>query len=384
MPRMQRRFSEEERQVIWAGWTRGVSATDLGQQLGRTPQVIEAMVRGAGGIPPARRRRAARVLSSTEREEISRGVAAGLRPAAIARRLGRHRATISREVHRHGGRRRYRAAQADAAAWRRARRPKRCRLACCAALRRVVTAKLEARWSPEQIAAWLRQTYAAPSMHVSHETIYRTLFIQSRGALKKSLQKHLRRRRTMRRRAQVQSPIDGRGQIRDLVSIRQRPADVEDRAVPGHWEGDLLLGRQTSQIATLVERRSRYVLLVRVPNRETRTVVDALTRHVRTLPAGLMTSLTWDRGKELAAHRRFTIATDVQVYFCDPQSPWQRGSNENTNGLLRQYFPRGIDLSRVSQAKLNQVARQLNERPRKTLGFKTPAAMLATFVAPTG
>ena len=248
----------------------------------------------------------------------------------------------------------------------------------------MVTAKLEARWSPEQIAAWLRQTYAAPSMHVSHETIYRTLFIQSRGALKKSLQKHLRRRRTMRRRAQVQSPIDGRGQIRDLVSIRQRPADVEDRAVPGHWEGDLLLGRQTSQIATLVERRSRYVLLVRVPNRETRTVVDALTRHVRTLPAGLMTSLTWDRGKELAAHRRFTIATDVQVYFCDPQSPWQRGSNENTNGLLRQYFPRGIDLSRVSQAKLNQVARQLNERPRKTLGFKTPAAMLATFVAPTG
>jgi len=384
MPRMLRRFSGEERAVIWAGWKQGRSATDLAGQLGRRVSTVGAVVRRWGGIAPPVRRRSARVFSSAEREDISRGLAGQESYAAIARRLGRHRSSVSREVRRHGGRRRYRAGRADAAAWAAARRPKRCRLAVQAPLRRLVTAKLAARWSPEQIAAWLRRTYAAPSMHVSHETIYRTLFIQSRGALKKGLQQHLRRRRTMRRNPHTRTQRDGRGQLRDLVSIRERPAEANDRAVPGHWEGDLLLGAKRSQIATLVERRSRYVLLVRVANRHTDTVVDALTRHVRTLPAGLMTSLTWDRGKELAAHRRFTIATDVQVYFCDPQSPWQRGSNENTNGLLRQYFPKGMDVSRFSQRQLNRVARELNERPRKTLGFNTPVDMLASIVASTG
>jgi IS30 family transposase len=249
-------------------------------------------------------------------------------------------------------------------------------------LRALVERRLAQRWSPEQIAGWLRQTYAAPAMQVSHETIYRTLFVQSRGALREELRAHLRRGAAFRR--PRRPPADGRGQIVDAVSIRARPAAVADRAVPGHWEGDLLAGTVRSNIGTLVERHSRYVVVVKVPSKDTAIVVRALARTVRTLPRGLMQTLTWDRGSELAAHARFTVATDVRVYFCDPQSPWQRGSNENTNGLLRQYFPRGMDLSQVSQAQLNAVARELNTRPRKTLGYRTPAAVLASIVATTG
>jgi IS30 family transposase len=338
-----------------------------------------------GGIAPPPRRRSERVLSLGEREEISRAVAAGVSTREISRRLRRAPSTISRELHRHGGRQRYRAAIADAQAWQTARRPKPSRLAQLPRLRAVVADRLAADWSPEQIAGWLKVTYPAdPTMQVSHETIYRSLFIQSRGVLKKTLIRHLRRRRTMRRSQQATTRGQHRGEIVDAVSIRERPAAVEDRAVPGHWEGDLVAGTKHSHVATLVERQSRYLLLVRVPGKDTTSVVRALTRHARALPRGLMASLTWDRGLELAAHRRFTVATDVQVYFCDPQSPWQRGSNENTNGLLRQYFPKGTDLSTFSQGDLNRVARRLNQRPRKTLGFKTPADRLAAIVASTG
>ena len=312
-----------------------------------------------------------------------RGLAHGRSLRAIGRGLGRAPSTVSREVQRHGGQHRYRAADADRRAWNRTRRPKRCRLATSPALRDVVATQLACEWSPQQIAGWLRQAYPDdPSMHVSHETIYLSLFVQSRGVLKKALLAHLRHRRLYRR-PQTQGAHPG-GHIVDPISIRERPAAVEDRAVPGHWEGDLLVGGRNSYLATLVERRSRYVCLVRVTGKETQTVVRALTRHVRRLPAGLMRTLTWDRGLELAAHRTFSIATGVQVYFCDPQSPWQRGTNENTNGLLRQYFPKGTDLSGYSQRYLDAIAMRLNTRPRKTLGYRTPAVTLAETVASTG
>ncbi|HET9271484.1 MAG TPA: IS30 family transposase [Vicinamibacterales bacterium] len=369
---------------VWQRWRGGASASEIGRAVGRTSQRVFQILVARGGVAPRPRQRSARVLSLAEREEISRGLAAGTSVRQIGRQLGRAASTVSREVRRHGGRRQYRAQTADRRAWRAAQRPKPCRLAEHPRLRQVVATKLAAQWAPEQIAGWLKVTYPdEPAMQVSHETIYRSLFVQSRGVLKAGLIRQLRRRRTMRRAQQARRPNEGAA-IPDAVSIRERPPEVADRAVPGHWEGDLLAGTRQSQIATLVERQSRYVLLIRVPNKETTTVVRALTRHVRTLPTSLRASLTWDRGRELAAHRRFTVATNVQVYFCDPYSPWQRGSNENTNGLLRQYFPKGRDLSTVSQAQLNRVARLLNQRPRKTLGFRTPADMLASIVASTG
>jgi IS30 family transposase len=296
--------------------------------------------------------------------------------------LGRAPSTISRELRRNGGRQHYRACQADQAAWHRARRPKRCKLVTNRALAHIVAAKLRLLWSPEQIAGWLKHTYPDDeSFQVSHETIYRSLFVQARGALKKELLQHLRRTRTMRRsRHQSQKGI-GKGQLKDTVSIRQRPAEVEDRAVPGHWEGDLLCGNQSSQILTLVERHSRYVMLARLPSKNPALVVETLTKLARKLPRELYKSLTWDRGTEMTEHTRFSLDTDIQVYFCDPKSPWQRGSNENTNGLLRQYFPKGMDLSKVHQNRLNAVARQLNERPRKTLNYETPAERFNQCVA---
>jgi IS30 family transposase len=248
-----------------------------------------------------------------------------------------------------------------------------------------VADKLRLLWSPEQIAGWLKQACPHDESHcVSHETIYRSLFIQTRGALKKELLQHLRRARAMRRSRHHTQKTEIHGQIVGAVSISERPASVEDRAVPGHWEGDLLFGANNSQIATLVERQTRYVMLAKVANKDTETVVDALIKNARKLPQELYKSLTWDRGKEMADHKRFTLATDIQVYFCDPRSPWQRGSNENTNGLLRQYMPKGVDISSYSQAKLNAMARQLNERPRKTLGYRTPAEMFSQTVALTG
>ncbi len=377
------RLTLAEKTELWRRWRRGESLNAIGRALGRIAHVVRYEVARTGGIPPPARQRSRLALTLTEREAISRGLASGTSVRQISRQLRRAPSTVSREVRRHGGRRRYRAATADAVAWARGRRPKRCRLATHPALRDAVATKLAQQWSPQQIAGWLRRAYPNdPTMHVSHETIYLSLFVQSRGVLKKALQAQLRQRHTIRR-PRTAAPKSG-GYIVGAVSIRERPATVEDRAVPGHWEGDLLVGARQSYVATLVERRSRYVCLVRVSGRATRTVVQALTRHVKRLPAGLMATLTWDRGLELAAHRAFSIATGVQVYFCDPYSPWQRGTNENTNGLLRQYLPKGTDLARYTQAQLNKIARALNTRPRKTLGYRTPADILVDTVALTG
>jgi IS30 family transposase len=311
-------------------------------------------------------------------------LASGSTIREIAGGLHRAASTVSREIARHGGRPAYRAYAADQQAWNAALRPKRCLLAVNSELRDVVASKLILDWSPEQIAGWLKTQYPHDEgMRVSHETIYRSLFIQARGALKKELMDYLRSKRRMRRSRHSSEHGHSRGQIVDAVSIRERPAEAEDRAIPGHWEGDLLAGGKNSYIATLVERHSRFLMLVKVPSKETEPVVAALSEHVRQLPATLRRSLTWDRGLEMAKHKEFTVATDVQVYFCDPQSPWQRGSNENTNLLLRQYFPRGTDLSPFSQAQLDQVSLRLNQRPRKTLGFQTPADKLQASVAST-
>lgn len=317
-----------------------------------------------------------------EREEISRGIVAGRSIRSIAASLGRAPSTVGREIGRNGGRQHYRASQADRAAWDRARRPKRCKLARNRALAHVVAQKLQLEWSPQQIAGWLKRSYPDNErFQVSHETICRTLFIQARGALKRELLQHLRRSRGMRRSRQHSQKTSDHGRITGTVSIRERPPQAEDRAVPGHWEGDLLFGSNHSQIATLVERHSRYVMLARVKGKDTETVINALIKQAQKLPRELAKSLTWDRGKEMADHQRFSLATDIKVYFCDPQSPWQRGSNENTNGLLRQYFPKGMDLSDVHQNRLNAVARRLNERPRETLDFETPAERFDQCVA---
>jgi IS30 family transposase len=374
-----RGFNAAAKEELWDRWQRGESLKAIGRAFGKPSSSIYFQVAPHGGIRPAPRRRSRLALTLAEREEISRGVASARSMRSMARLLGHSPSTVSREIKRNGGYDRYRAAVADENAWVRARRRKRCKLANNPRLRRTVVAKLRSNWSPEQIAGWLNRAYPENEhYHVSHETIYRSLYIQTRGVLKKELLRHLRSKRTMRRPRRVG---DRRGQIVDLVSISQRPATVEDRAVPGHWEGDLLSGPKNSYIATLVERHTRYVTLAKVANKDTQTVVSALIRQAKTMPNELYKSLTWDRGKELADHRRFTLATNIDVYFCDPQSPWQRGSNENTNGLLRQYFPKGTDLSVYSQTQLNRVARQLNERPRKTLGFATPAERFNACVA---
>jgi IS30 family transposase len=321
-------------------------------------------------------------LSTAEREEISRGLSTNLSLRAIARHLGRAPSTISREVRRNGGRQAYRATASDKAAWERALRPKICKLACHPSLAYAVSAKLRRKWSPEQIAGWLKRAFPGEAhKQVSHETIYRSLYIQARGVLKKELLEHLRAKRTVRRSKHASMKRHGKGQVKDAISISERPASVEDRAVPGHWEGDLIAGSKNSFIATLVERQSRYVMLAKVANKDTKSVVAALIKQSKRLPKELYKSLTWDRGKELADHPRLTMATDVEVYFCDPHAPWQRGSNENTNRLLRQYFPRGTDLAVHSQAKLSAIARQLNERPRKTLQYQTPAEKFTECVA---
>ena len=329
-------YSESERQKIFDRWLAGESQNAIARSFGRSHSSIQGVLARTGGIRPRTRRRSRYALSLAEREEISRGIVAGRSMRAIATSLGRAPSTVSRELQRNGGRRRYRANKADKAAWDRAHRPKTCKLAKNRALARVVARKLQLEWAPDQIAGWLKRTYADDmSMQVSHETIYKTLFIQARGALKKELQQYLRKTRALRRSRRKTLKDEGLGKITNAVSIRERPAEVEDRAVPGHWEGDLLFGSNNSQIATLVERHTRYVMLVRVPSKDTKTVINALIKHAHKLPRELYKSLTWDRGKEVADHRRFSLATDIDVYFCDPQHPWQRGSNENTNGLLR-------------------------------------------------
>ena len=377
-------YSTEQRREIWDRWKRGESAHEIGRLFDRPHSSIFKILIKTGGLRPPKRRRSRLALTLAEREEISRGLVVGLSIRSIAAGLKRAASTISREIKRNGGRRRYRAVRADKQAWTQALRPKPCKLLLDARLRQAVIIKLQRYWSPQQIAGWLKRQYPdCEDMHISHETIYKTLYVQARGALKKELIQYLREKRRLRRSRYAKQKTDKRGQIKDAISISERPAEADDRAVPGHWEGDLIAGSNTSFIATLVERHSRYVMLVKVTSKDTLTVVNALIKHSKKLPTELYKSLTWDRGKELADHKRFTLKTNIDVFFCDPQSPWQRGSNENTNRLLRQYFPKGTDLSVHSQAKLNAVARSLNERPRKTLEYETPAERFSQCVAAT-
>ncbi len=378
-------YTETDKSLMWDRWQKGDSVNSIGRHFGRSHSSIQNILARTGGIRPPQRRRSRLALTPAEREEVSRGVVAGDSIRSIAGSLGRAPSTVSREIRRNGGRRCYRANKADQAAWDRAHRPKSCKLARNRALARIVAEKLQLQWAPEQIAGWLKYMYPDDeNMQVSHETIYKSLFIQARGALKKELLQHLRKTRAMRRSRHHTQKTSDHGRITDTVSIRKRPAEVEDRAVPGHWEGDLIMGSHNSQIATLVERHTRYVMLARVKSKDTKTVINALIKQAHKLPRELYKSLTWDRGKEMADHKRFSLDTDIKVYFCDPQSPWQRGSNENTNGLLRQYFPKGMDLSNIHQNRLNAVARRLNERPRKTLNYRTPAERFNQCVASTG
>jgi IS30 family transposase len=375
-------YSETQKATMWDRWQQGETLHSIAQLFDRHHNSVRGILAQSGGIRPAQRVRSNRVLSLSEREEISRGVVAGRSMRSIAASLERAPSSISREIRRNGGLDGYRASKADQAAWDQAQRPKICKLARNRTLAGLVARKLKMFWSPAQIAGWLKCTYPDDENYqVSHETIYRTLFIQARGALRKELLQQLRRTRGMRRSRHHTQKTGEHGRITNAISISERPPSVEDRAVPGHWEGDLIFGSKNSQIATLVERHTRYVMMAKVNGKDTETVINALVKHAHQLPKELYTSLTWDRGKEMADHQRFTLATDIKVYFCDPQNPWQRGSNENTNGLLRQYFPKGTDLSVHSQAKLNAVARQLNERPRKTLNFETPAQRFSQCVA---
>ena len=378
-------YSEKQKSQMWDRWEKGESLHTIARLFDRGHSSIQRIFSETGGIRPPARTRSTLALTLAEREEISRGIASELSIRTIATQLRRAPSTVSREIKRNGGYYDYRAANADQAAWDRSQRPKRCKLACNKRLNRIVAKKLRLQWSPQQIAGWLAIEYPDNEVfRVSHETIYKSLFIQARGALKKELLQCLRTKRVMRRSKHSSLKGKGLGKIVDAVPISERPASVEDRAVPGHWEGDLIQGTNNSFIATLVERHSRYVMLAKLDNKNSKTVVSALIKQSKKLPSELYKSLTWDRGSELTAHKQFTMTTNIQVYFCDPSSPWQRGSNENTNRLLRQYFPKGTDLSAHSQAKLNAVARQLNERPRKTLEHETPAERFNACVALTG
>ena len=378
-------LSVAQRTEVWRRWKAGESLHTIGRAFDRPHTSIHCLLAHHGGIVPTVRRRSVLALTVVEREDISRGLASGSSLRDIAKRLERAPSTVSREVARHGGRPEYRANDAEQRARDSTLRPKRCLLALQVELQEVVASKLILDWSPEQISGWLKIRYSDDeSMRVSHETIYRSLFIQARGVLKKELVGHLRSKRRIRRSRHSRIFKDSRGQIVDAISIRERPAEIEDRAVPGHWEGDLIGGTKNSHIATLVERHSRFTALVKVRSKDTATVVAALSRQIRRLPTSLRRSLTWDRGLEMAQHKSFTVATDVKVYFCDPHSPWQRGTNENTNRLLRQYLPKRTDLSGYTQSQLDKIALRLNQRPRKTLGFQTPASKLHASVASTG
>ncbi len=375
-------YTPELKSEIWSRYKQGDSLNSIARTIDRHSSCIFQILSPTGGIPPRERTRSSRVLSLSEREEISRGLVANRSIRSIASALNRSPSTISREIHRNGGLHRYRATQADQRAWDAARRPKPCKLSMNPRLCRQVIRRLQDDWSPEQIAGWLKRTYVEDERyHVSHETIYRSLFIQARGVLKKELQQYLRSQRSIRRSRYASLKEKGLGGLPNAVSISARPASIEDRAVPGHWEGDLIEGSQGSCIATLVERHSRYVMLMKLDNKKSKTVTSALIKHAKKLPDELYKSLTWDRGTEMKAHQRFTLATNIQVYFCDPQSPWQRGTNENTNRLLRQYLPKGTNLALHSQTRLNAIARQLNQRPRKTLDYETPAERFNACVA---
>ncbi|GAB3103590.1 IS30 family transposase [Aestuariicella hydrocarbonica] len=376
-------YTAEQRALMWDRYHKGDSLADIARLFDRYHSSIEQIIAETGGIRPPERKRAKRSLSLSEREEISRGLVAQESVRSIAVRLSRSPSTISREINRNGGCQYYRASQADKAAWERAKRPKSCKLLCNKPLSQMVAKKLKRRWSPQQISGWLKRIFSSESFYVSHETIYKTLYIQARGALKKELVHCLRTQRVKRRSKHSSRKGLGQGKIVDAVPISERPASIEDRAIPGHWEGDLIEGCNNSYVATLVERHTRYVMLLKLKDKKTATVIAALIKQSKQLPSELYKSLTWDRGCEMNDHKEFTVATDIQIYLCDPQSPWQRGSNENTNRLLRQYLPKGTDLSVHSQAKLNAIARQLNERPRKTLDYESPADRFNACVAAT-
>ncbi len=375
-------YTDKQKSEMWDRWQRGESLSSIGRRFDRASSSIFPHLARTGGIRPPERTRSRRALTLSDREEISRGLAANMSFRTIARGLSRAPSTISREVGRNGGRKTYRAASSDQRAWDCANRPKACKLSFNDTLCQLIARKLRLKWSPQQIAGWLMRRHPNEEQErVSHETIYRSLYVQTRGVLKKELQDCLRSPRAIRRsRHATQKGLKLR-KIKDAIPISERPPEIEDRAVPGHWEGDLIVGANNSYIATLVERHSRFVMLARVANKDTQSVISALIKQARKLPKELYRSLTWDRGSEMTGHAKFTLATKIDVFFCDPQSPWQRGSNENTNRLLRQYFPRGIDMSAYSQAKLSAVARQLNERPRKTLQYQTPAEKFEACVA---
>lgn len=375
-------YTPEQKTLIWDRYKQGDSLHDIARMFDRYHSSIAPTIYSTGGIRPPERKRHPCSLSLPEREEISRGLAAKKSLREIAKSLSRSPSTVSREIRRHGGIKRYRANKADKQAWENTKRPKPCKLKESPTLCFEVARKLQRGWSPEQIAGWLKREYANnQEMQVSHETIYKTLYIQARGALKKELQKCLRTQRVVRKSKFTSLKGKGLGGIVDAIPISERPASIEDRAIPGHWEGDLIEGSKDTYIATLVERQTRYVMLAKIPNRKSATVIAALIKQAKKLPKELYKSLTWDRGAEMAEHKEFTVATNIQVYFCDPKSPWQKGSNENTNRLLRQYFPKGTDLSVHSQQKLSSIARQLNERPRKTLNYETPAERFNQCVA---
>ncbi|EOV8629480.1 IS30 family transposase [Providencia rettgeri] len=384
-PRKRIYYTPEQKAIIWDRYKQGDSLHEIARMFDRYHSSIMPTIYQTGGFRPPVRKRHKLSLSLDEREEISRGLAEKCSIREIAKKISRAPSTVSREIRRHGGLTNYRAAKADKKAWDNALRPKACKLSQNPTLCKIIAEKMHRGWSPEQIAGWLKRNYPdAQEMNVSHETIYKTLFIQTRGALKKELQQYLRSRRTVRKSRTTSLKGKGLGSIPNAVPISERPSTVADRAIPGHWEGDLIQGSKNSYIVTLVERHSRYVMLAKISDNKTATVIAALIKQAQQLPSELYKTLTWDRGVEMTNHAVFTVATDIQVYFCDPQSPWQRGSNENTNRLLRQYFPKGTDLSVHSQQRLNSIARQLNERPRKTLGYESPAERFNQCVASTG
>lgn len=384
-PRKRIYYTPEQKAIIWDRYKQGDSLHEIARMFDRYHSSIMPTIYQTGGFRPPVRKRHKLSLSLDEREEISRGLAEKCSIREIAKKISRAPSTVSREIRRHGGLTNYRAAKADKKAWDNALRPKACKLSQNPTLCKIIAEKMHRGWSPEQIAGWLKRNYPdAQEMNVSHETIYKTLFIQTRGALKKELQQYLRSRRTVRKSRTTSLKGKGLGSIPNAAPISERPSTVADRAIPGHWEGDLIQGSKNSYIVTLVERHSRYVMLAKISDNKTATVIAALIKQAQQLPSELYKTLTWDRGVEMTNHAVFTVATDIQVYFCDPQSPWQRGSNENTNRLLRQYFPKGTDLSVHSQQRLNSIARQLNERPRKTLGYESPAERFNQCVASTG
>lgn len=386
MTRPRKTFSREEKERCWSLWRKGLGYSDIAREMNSKPGTIFGLVRINGGYPAPIHKRSPRHLSLPEREEISRGIANGESIRKMAAKLSRAPSTISREIARHGGRRYYRAHKADSKAWSSARRKKSCKLAMRPYLARVVTEKLNLKWAPQQISGWLKIQYGIDSdMYVSHETIYKTLYMPKRTVLEKDLMGNLRFGHKMRH-SKKHTTRGDRGSIRIVNgrSIHERPEEVARRKKAGHWEGDLISGSGNTHIATLVERSSLYTILVQVDGKDTDSVVSGLIREMSALPKALRKSLTWDRGMELAKHQHLHEAIDTDIYFCDPQSPWQRGINENTNGLLRQFFPKKTPLGHFEQHDLNEVANLLNNRPRKTLGYRTPEEVILSDVAMTG